>query len=169
MNHFIKNSLLVALAFLVARIYLSYTWLSNAESKLIFDFNITPMLEAQVQSGTLPSWWAGFMKLFVLPNTAIFELLVTVGELSVGIALLLGLFTRFSALMGAIMNFSFLMTFGSGLDLQMLIIHLTLFVFAYSAGRIGLDRYSRQYTSKWGTSIKRRLLPKNKRGKETFA
>ncbi|WP_010174692.1 DoxX family protein [Bacillus coahuilensis] len=141
MKSFLKNSLLVAWAFVIVRVYLSYMWLSNAENKLVYDFNIGPMLEGQVNSGQLPGFWAGFMKIFVLPFTDIFEALVTVGELCVGIALLAGIFLRFSALMGAIMNFSFLMTFQAGLDLQMMILQVILIVFATQAGRIGLDRY----------------------------
>ncbi|WP_335872564.1 DoxX family protein [Bacillus sp. 2205SS5-2] len=162
MKTFLKNSLVLAWVFLVIRIYLSYTWLTNAESKLIFDFDITAMLEAQVNSGNLPSWWAEFMNLFVLQNTNLFEFLVTVGELSVGIALLIGIFTRFSAMMGALMNFSFLMTFQSSLDLRMLILHVLLVLFATSAGRIGLDRYIINFPSTVFKQLKKRFNSKRR-------
>ncbi|MBM7606292.1 thiosulfate dehydrogenase [quinone] large subunit [Metabacillus crassostreae] len=164
MRNFLKNSLFIAAAFVLARIYLSYMWLSNAENKIMYDFSIGSMLESQVNSGVLPSWWAGFMKLFVLPNTNLFEALVTVGEFSVGIALLLGVFTRFSAIMGALMNFSFLMTFQATLDLQMLIIHLIIILLAGNAGRIGLDPYIKNHFNKYT-----RYFNKPQKRKENFA
>ena len=164
MKKFLKNSLFIASTFVIARIYLSYMWLSNAENKIVYDFSIGSMLESQVNSGSLPSWWAGFMKIFVLPNTNLFEALVTIGEFSVGIALLLGVFTRFSALMGALMNFSFLMTFQATLDLQMLIIHVFIILIAGNASRIGLDPYIKNYLSKYT-----KYFTKPHKRKENFA
>ncbi|RSK29128.1 DoxX family protein [Bacillus sp. HMF5848] len=148
MQNLFKASLIAAWVFVVARIYLSYMWLINAENKVLYDFQIGTLLESQANSGVLPAWWASFLKTFIIPNTAIFEILVTIGELCVGIALLLGIFTRFAAMMGVIMNFSFFMTFQANLDLQMLIMQVIIVIFATTAGRIGLDRYVRTFTDK---------------------
>jgi len=166
LKKFLNNSMFVAASFVLIRIYLSYMWLTNAENKLIYDFSIGTMLETEVNSGTLPSWWAGFMKIFVLPNTGLFEALVTIGELCVGVAILLGVFTRFSALMGAIMNFSFFMTFQAALDIQMLVLHLLIVLVAANAGRIGLDPYIKKFTR---NKLRPFLKPKQSKRKGKLA
>lgn len=156
MKNWLRNSIILALLFVAARIYLSYMWLTNAENKILFDFAIGPMLQGQVDSGTLPAWWERFLEIFVLPNTALFELMVTVGELGVGVALLVGLFTRFAAIAGILMNFSFYMTFQASLDLQMLVMQAVIVVFAASAGKIGLD----PFWTRWYEQIRGNFIPR---------
>lgn len=61
----------------------------------------------------------GFMRSFlesvVLPNNAFFAFLVGWGELLVGIALIIGLATRYAALGGALMVLAFWLTKGQGI------------------------------------------------------
>jgi thiosulfate dehydrogenase [quinone] large subunit len=53
-------------------------------------------------------WYAGLIENVFLPNAALFGYLVAFGEVLVGLALILGLFTQFAAVMGLAMNFAFL-------------------------------------------------------------
>jgi thiosulfate dehydrogenase [quinone] large subunit len=48
-------------------------------------------------------WYKSFLLSYVVPNRELFGYLVMVGEILVGACLLLGLFTRFSALVGLFM------------------------------------------------------------------
>jgi thiosulfate dehydrogenase [quinone] large subunit len=55
-----------------------------------------------------------FLESVVLPNKAIFAVLVSWGELAIGIAMILGLATRYTALAGAVMVACFWFAKGQG-------------------------------------------------------
>ena len=60
-----------------------------------------------------------FLESVVLPNKALFAFLVSWGELAMGIALIVGLATRYAAIAGAVMMVAFWFTKGQGfLDAQ---------------------------------------------------
>lgn len=89
-------------------------------------------------------FFRGFLESIVLPNKAVFAVLVSWGELLVGIALILGLATRYAAIAGAVMVSAFWFAKGQGFlaaqnhDSIWLIIFIVLA--AAHAGRIaGLD------------------------------
>lgn len=96
-------------------------------------------------------FFRGFLESVVLPNTALFAFLVAWGELFVGIALIMGLATRYAAIAGAVMVAAFWFAKGQGfLDAQnhdsiWLVIFIVLA--ASHAGRVlGLDaRLGRRY------------------------
>jgi thiosulfate dehydrogenase [quinone] large subunit len=75
--------------------------------------------------------------------------LVAYGELLVGIALIVGIFTRFSALMGVVMALAFLLagTTSSGLPL-LLTVGLALTLSGRTAGVYGLDYFARPIEAK---------------------
>jgi thiosulfate dehydrogenase [quinone] large subunit len=95
------------------RFYLGYTWLTAGWHKITGGFDATGFLKGALAqaSGEHPavqSWWASFIENVALPNVGLFNVLIPWGEILVGIALLLGIFTTFAALMGAVMNFAFM-------------------------------------------------------------
>jgi thiosulfate dehydrogenase (quinone) large subunit len=111
---------------LVIRLYMGYQWFEGGWHKLT---GATPFsAEGFIKGGIakiLPpvdpaaaakfkpitaEWWGNFLKDFALPNIKLFNAMVLAGELLVGIALIVGFATLFAAIMGALMNFSFLMT-----------------------------------------------------------
>lgn len=59
-------------------------------------------------------FFRGFVESVVLPNKALFGFLVSWGELAIGIALILGLATRWASAAGAIMVASFWFAKGQG-------------------------------------------------------
>ena len=70
-----------------------------------------------------------------------FSFMVAWGEVLVGIALILGIFTSFAALMGITMNFAFLFSGTVSTNAQMVILTLFVLIAGYNAGRYGLDRW----------------------------
>jgi thiosulfate dehydrogenase [quinone] large subunit len=56
------------------------------------------------------SWWATFLHSFVVPNASWIATLIAVSEFAIGVALALGLFTRFAALASLLLLFTDLMS-----------------------------------------------------------
>jgi thiosulfate dehydrogenase (quinone) large subunit len=106
---------------LVLRLYVGYQWLTAGWGKLTGDkaFSAAGMLKGAIAKavpatpGAKPvvqAWWANFLEGFALPNVELFNFMVMWGEILVGLALIVGFATIFAAVMGAIMNFAFLMS-----------------------------------------------------------
>lgn len=55
-------------------------------------------------------WYVDFMEAVVFPNAIIFQYMITLGELALGIALLLGIFTPLAALGSAFMSINFFLS-----------------------------------------------------------
>jgi thiosulfate dehydrogenase [quinone] large subunit len=88
-------------------------------------------------------WWYGaFLKDVVLPHAAFWSVLVSYGELLVGLGLILGLFTGIAAFFGTAMNASYLL--GGTVSINPILFVLALFlILAWkTAGWWGLDRWA---------------------------
>lgn len=86
-------------------------------------------------------WFADLTRDVFLPNADVFAYLVAYGEFLVGLALIIGLFTRVSALFGVLMNLAFLFAGTTSSNPQMLLLGLALAVFGATAGLYGMDRW----------------------------
>lgn len=138
---------------LVLRVWLGYQWVNAALHKID-----NP---AWVQTGdALKGFWTGAVAVpesgrpaiafdwyrsfiqFLLDAEAYtwFAKLVAAGELLVGIALILGVFTGFAALFGALMNWNFMMAGSASTNPLLLIIAIGLILAWKIAGHIGVDR-----------------------------
>jgi uncharacterized membrane protein YphA (DoxX/SURF4 family) len=90
-------------------------------------------------------WYKKFLLDYVVPHQELFGYLVMVGELAVGACLLLGLFTRFSAIVGLFMLIHYLLGPGmarGGAPLaqqQIFIVALVIFVLSNPGRTLGLD------------------------------
>jgi len=79
-----------------------------------------------------------------LPNAALFSYLVAFGEVAIGVALILGVLTRFSALMSVLLGVSLLMAGATSTLPQMLAISVALTTAGGVAiGYYGLDFFVR--------------------------
>lgn len=87
----------------------------------------------------VPHWYHTLVQEVFLPNATLLAVLVTYGELLVGIALIVGLLTRFSALAGVTMNLAFVWAGTTSTNPPMLLLGLALAFFGHHAGRFGLD------------------------------
>lgn len=133
-------------ALALLRVYLGVIFLIAALPKLQQDF--TPHLIGFVQQVGLTSghpFYQQFLQQVVLPNAAFFAALVTGSELFVGVTLILGLMTRFSASVALILVLNYMFAKGAWFwtpsnDAAFAAIALALLIGA--AGRtLGLDSF----------------------------
>lgn len=86
-------------------------------------------------------WYATFLQNVVLPNAAFFSHLVAFGELLVGVALMLGVFTGIAAFFGAFMNMNYLLAGTVSTNPILFLASLFLILAWRTAGWIGIDRF----------------------------
>ena len=97
------------------RILLGAIWLNGAAEKILnpqFPTQFAQSLEAGGFVSQAPSWFQSFMQGIVVPNAEPFASLIRVGELALGLGLLLGLLTNLAAL--GSMAFSLLLLLSQG-------------------------------------------------------
>lgn len=139
---------------LVLRLYLGWEWLQAGWGKLqnpawvgnnagaaISGFVNGALSKTAGEHPDVQGWYAWFLQHVVLTHAQFWSYLVTAGELLVGIALILGLFTGIAAFFGSFMNASYLLA-GSVSTNPILFAIATWLVLAWKvAGWWGLDRW----------------------------
>ncbi|ABO66161.1 MULTISPECIES: DoxX family protein [Geobacillus] len=159
-EHVTASALMVVL-----RLYLGYEWMVAGWGKLTNGFDASGFLKGTLAkaAGEHPAvqgWWAAFIENVALPNVGLFNFLVPWGEFLVGIALILGLFTTFAALMGAVMNFAFMFSGTTSTNPQMVLLTVFILVAGANAGRYGLDRWVLPYLrQRWTDKMHRPHRP----------
>lgn len=143
---FIRNNKVMAGLLAVIRIYIGYEWLTAGWDKAIGGFDASGFIQGAIANSggedpIVQGWWASFLEAVALPNAGLFSFMVAWGEVLVGIALIVGIFTNFSALMGITMNFAFLLSGTVSTNAQMVLLTIFLLVAGFNAGRYGLDRW----------------------------
>lgn len=93
-------------------------------------------------------WYAGLVNNIFLPNATLFSALVAVGEVLVGLALLFGIFTKFAAVNGAIMNIAFLAAGTSSSNPQMLVMQVAMVFAGTGVAYYGLDLFLMPFLKK---------------------
>ncbi len=86
-------------------------------------------------------WYVNFLEWVRDSAHAWLGPLVAVGELLLGVALILGMFTGIAAFLGSTLNFSFVFAGSAGVNPMMILISGLLILAWRNAGWIGLDRY----------------------------
>jgi thiosulfate dehydrogenase (quinone) large subunit len=140
----------------LVRLYVGYEWLTAGWGKLTNPAGvwvgdkagaaITGFLNGSLGKTTgahpdVQGFYAWFIQNIALPNAALLSYLVTFGEILVGIALILGLFTGIAAFFGGFMNANFLLA-GTVSSNPVLFVLATLLVLAWRvSGYWGLDRF----------------------------
>jgi uncharacterized membrane protein YphA (DoxX/SURF4 family) len=106
---------LPAIALLVARLYLACWFLGTGFTKLSRGFlwggALLPQLE-RFAAGTPYAWYKAWLVNVVIPHEHVFAILTSLGETLIGVALLSGALTRFSAGMGIFMVGNYLFAKG---------------------------------------------------------
>jgi uncharacterized membrane protein YphA (DoxX/SURF4 family) len=132
----------------VLRIYVGYYMLTQGIRKFQRDFPKGDWIGRQIgdlATLDLYPWYKRFLTAYVVPHSELFGYLVTIGEIAVGACLLLGLLTRFSALVSLFMLINYYLGPGmahGGLMLahqQILIIALMIFLLSNPGRALGLD------------------------------
>jgi len=96
-------------------------------------------------TGTPPihyAWYRDVLQMLLNPNTYTwFAKLVSVGELVIGIALILGFFTGFTAFAGGFLNWNYIMAGTASVNPMFLALSVLLLMAWKVSGYIGLDYY----------------------------
>lgn len=142
---------------LLARLYVGYEWLRSGWDKLadpagdwvgdqggaaIAGFVTDALQQTVGASPAITGWYAAFLREVVLPNAKIVASVVTVGEILVGIGLLLGLFTGLAAFGGGALHANFLLMGTVSTDPILFIMASGLVLAWRVAGYHGLDRWA---------------------------
>ena len=148
------NHPMAGLIWLPVRVWLGYQWIQAALHKL--------ESAAWMQTGTaLKGFWAGAVSIPAQGTPAIhyawyraflqymlstqqyvwFAKFVAIGEMLIGVALILGMFTAFAAFMGGLMNFNFLLAGSASVNPVFLLISVLLVLAWKVAGYFGLDYF----------------------------
>lgn len=143
-----------AWVWLIIRVYIGWEWLAAGWAKFgnpvwtgekagtaVTGFLSGALEKTGGQHPDVGAWYAYFIKTVALPNSTFFSYLIVYGEIAVGLALLLGLFTGIAAFFGTFMNLNFLFAGTVSANPLMLILQLFLILAWRNAGWIGLDRY----------------------------
>ncbi len=139
---------------LIIRLYVGYEWLVAGMAKInnpawfgptaggaITGFVKGALAKTAGEHPDVQAWYAAFLQNVVLPNAQFWSYLVTIGEILVGIALILGIFTGIAAFFGSFMNVNYLLA-GTVSTNPILFVLATFLVLAWkTAGWIGLDRF----------------------------
>lgn len=132
----------------VLRIYIGYYLLKQGLGKFQRDFPKGDWVGRQigdVAALDLYPWYKNFLLGYVVPHKELFGYLVMIGELAVGAGLLLGLLTRFSAVVGLFMLINYYL--GPGMarggapmaQQQTFIVALAIFALSNPGRTLGLD------------------------------
>ncbi|MFA7302538.1 MAG: DoxX family membrane protein [Candidatus Paceibacterota bacterium] len=143
---------------LLIRLYVGYEWFMAGYEKLInpvwFGASAGAALNGFTQgalaktAGLHPDvsgWYAAFLQSTVLPNVMVWSNLIVVGELMVGLGLIVGLFTGVAAFFGGFMNLNFLLAGTVSTNPVLFVLAIGLVLARRVAGRIGLDHYAAPY------------------------
>jgi thiosulfate dehydrogenase [quinone] large subunit len=173
---------------LIARLWLGYEWFNAGIEKVFGEGNaawigpkaggaVAGFLKGAIAKSALApgfdpiktphpavnEWYAYLAQNVFLPNAALFSYLVAFGEVAIGVALILGVLTRFSAVMSVLLGLSLLMAGATSTLPQMLAIGVALATAGGVAiGYYGLDYFVRPIEIK--LLQRAHLLPVEQRG-----
>jgi thiosulfate dehydrogenase [quinone] large subunit len=160
-----RNVALTSLIWVIARILLAYIWLPSGLSKVVGPESadwvgpdagtaVAGYLRAALagtegQHPDVYRWYAWLIQNVLLPNAVIFSYAVAVGQVLIGLAILLGFFTRLSTAVALLMN---LAAFYAGTVSRLpyvLPLELGIVFLGYYAGNYGLDGQLLAKASRW--------------------
>ncbi len=139
---------------MIVRVYVGWQWLYAGWEKLgnpawtgsqsgaaIKGFLAGALQKTSGAHADVAGWYASFLSHVIMPHTVFMSHLVTYGEILVGAALILGIFTGIAAFFGAFMNLNYL--FAGTVSTNPILGFLGLFlILAWrTAGWWGLDRW----------------------------
>jgi thiosulfate dehydrogenase [quinone] large subunit len=113
----VKQSKIMAIGWTAMRVWLGIMWIQAGVAKLwgaenpgFLHNNGAAVAGFASHGAPAYTWWGSFLHNFVVPNAGSIAVLVAVGELAIGIALCLGLFTRIAALGSLALLFTYVMS-----------------------------------------------------------
>ncbi len=157
-SRFLFSTTRMAWFWLMVRIYVGWQWISAGWEKvndpLWTGSSAGGALSGFIQgalsktSGAHPDvqgWYGYFLQNIVLPHAQGWSHLVAWGELLVGIALIIGLFTGIAAFFGLFMNLNYLLAGTVSINPILFTLSIGLILAWKVAGYWGLDRFALSY------------------------
>jgi thiosulfate dehydrogenase (quinone) large subunit len=157
LSAWLYRSHVASVLWLAVRLWLGYEWFNAGYQKIwgsekaAFWFGHGAAVKGFATAGVLGSasgkggasygWWAGFLHNFVVPNASWIGRLISVGELLIGVALILGLLTGVAAFAGLSLNIIYMFSGSAGVNPMYAIAALFLVLAWRNAGWFGLDRF----------------------------
>lgn len=153
-SHFLFNDTRISWFWLMVRLYVGYQWIvagwekvtnpiwtgSNAGAALTGFLN-GALAKTAGAHPDVQGWYASFLSNVVLPHAGLWSHFVAYGELLVGVALILGIFTGIAAFFGLFMNLNYLLAGTVSINPVLFVLTLGLIMAWKVAGYIGLDRW----------------------------
>ncbi|MBU6214525.1 DoxX family membrane protein [Patescibacteria group bacterium] len=102
-----------------------------------------PNIAAAACHPDVQMWYASFLQNAVLPNVTVWSNAVVIGELAIGLGLIVGLFTGVAAFFAFFMSLNFLFSGAVSVNPIIIILALPLIASRRVAGYWGLDRFAR--------------------------
>jgi thiosulfate dehydrogenase (quinone) large subunit len=160
--HYFTNNTKSAALWLLVRLYLGYEWFVAGWDKVHnpawFGSDAGSALTGFVQNaltktvGAHPDvqmWYASFLQQTVLPHVTAWSNMVALGEMLVGLGLIVGMFTAVAAFFGFFMNLNFLLAGAVSLNPIWLLISLGLIAARRVASYYGLNRFVAPYLKRF--------------------
>jgi thiosulfate dehydrogenase [quinone] large subunit len=140
---------------LILRLYLGYTWITSGLEKIQnpawmqtgaalkgFWTSAVKVPDAPARPAIAFDWYRQFIQgLLNSGSYTWFAKLISIGELVVGIALILGAFVGIAAFLGAFLNWNFMMAGSASINPLMFVFTILLILAWKTAGWWGLDRW----------------------------
>lgn len=166
-THFFLSNTASAPLWFIARLYLGYEFLMAGWGKMAnaawFGTGAGAALNGFVQgavaktTGLHPDvyqWYASFLQSSVLPHVMIWSNVVVVGEILIGLGLIVGLCTRYAAFFAFFMAFNFLLAGTVSVNPTLALVAILIMLAHRVAGYWGLDRFAQKYWSRFCRSCK---------------
>src|SRR6478672_2330256 len=155
------NAAFTGLFWLVLRLYVGYEfvtagwekvnsgqWLGTNTGGAISGFLKGALAKNVGAHPEVQNWYANLDKNVFLPNATLFANLVAIGELAVGLAILFGVFTKFSAFWGIILNLAFVSAGISSSNPTMIVFEVAMLFGGAGVAIYGIDFYLMPFLAK---------------------
>lgn len=162
--HFLTADTASAPLWLIVRVYLGYeflmagwgkvasaAWFGSGAGAALTGFVQGAVAKASCAPGVVAAachpdvyqWYASFLQSSVLPNVMIWSNAVVVGEIMIGLGLIVGLFTRTAAFFAFFMAFNFLLAGTVSVNPTLVLLAIGIMIAHRVAGYWGLDRFAK--------------------------
>lgn len=156
-----KDRRVTGIFWLALRLLLAYEWITAGLEKVqsaawtgdqvpagIHGFLAGALAKTTGAHPAVFGWYGDFLQAVAIPNERLFSYLVAYGEVLVGIALLVGLFTKWAAFWGAVMNLNFILAGTTSSNGYMLALEATMLFAGLGVSFYGLDTFVLPYLRK---------------------
>jgi thiosulfate dehydrogenase [quinone] large subunit len=152
---------ITGIPWLLLRLFIGYLWLDAGLHKVgaatwtgdqapssIHGFLMGALAKTTGERPSVYAWYGDFINNVALPNELLFSYLVAYGEVLVGVALLLGLFSKWAAFWGVVMNLSFLLAGTTSSNGYMLAAQMAMLFGGLGVSFYGLDTFVLPFAKK---------------------